>query len=251
MAAGRRSRTRAAAATPPKEAPKPSAAVAALKPELVPIADLKPHPRNYRKHPPEQIQQIIASLNQHGFYRNIVATRQGSFILAGHGVVQAARQGGYTEVPVIWLDLDPYSPEALKVLIGDNELSNLAEDDDRLLAETLKEIMQSDSLNGTGYDENQLVNLVFTTTRRTEIKDIDEARLWVGLPGYERQGNPIRLVLTFPSEADRVRFVEEHKISIRKKEERCWSAFWPDRPRARPRDLIWEQGSDAPAEQKA
>lgn len=217
---------------------------AALQPELVGIADLNPHPRNYRKHPPEQIQQIIASIRQHGFYRNIVVTKQGNFILAGHGVVQSARQDGHTHVPVIWLDLDPYSAPALKILTGDNELSNGAEDDERQLAEILRDIGKSDTLNGTGYDENQLVNLVFTTSMRSEIKNLDEAKLWAGLPAYDRQGNPIRLVLTFPSEAERERFVVESKISVRKKEERCWSAWWPDKPRARRKDLIWEAADE-------
>lgn len=226
---------------------KSAASGAALAPRLVSIADLSPHPRNYRKHPAEQIQQIIASIRQFGFYRNVVATKQGNFILAGHGVVQAARQDGHTQVPVILLDLDPFSAAALKILAGDNELSNLAQDDERMLAEILKDVMKDESLAGTGYNEDQLVNLIFTSTSRAEFASPDDARLWAGLPVYERQDNPIRLIVTFPTMEDRESFVGDHKISIRKKEERCWSAHWPNRPRAHPGDLLFEEVQPAAA----
>ncbi len=55
---------------------------------VVPIAELKPHPRNYKKHPADQLAHLEASLKQYGQFRNVVVARD-STILAGHGVVAA------------------------------------------------------------------------------------------------------------------------------------------------------------------
>jgi ParB-like chromosome segregation protein Spo0J len=96
----------------------------------VPIGDLKPHPRNYQKHPADQLKHIQASIAAHGYYRNIVVARDNT-ILAGHGVVEASRAMGKKRVPVVRLDVAPDDPRALKVLTSDNEISNLAEVDDR------------------------------------------------------------------------------------------------------------------------
>jgi ParB-like chromosome segregation protein Spo0J len=71
-----------------------------LRAEFVPLASLKPHPRNYRIHPDDQLEHIIKSIQEHGFYRNVVAARDGT-ILAGHGVVQAALKMGLKGVPVV------------------------------------------------------------------------------------------------------------------------------------------------------
>ena len=67
--------------------------------ENISIADLQAHPRNYRGHPEEQIAHLKASLQEYGIVKNIVVASD-NVILAGHGLVQAARELGYTELPV-------------------------------------------------------------------------------------------------------------------------------------------------------
>lgn len=162
--------------------------------EQVPLADLKPHPRNYREHPDDQIEHLAQSIRQNGFYRNIVVARDNT-ILAGHGVALAAGRLGMLEVPVVRLPIDPDCPAALKVLTGDNEIEHLAEQDDRLLSELLKEIKEVDldGLLGTGYDEAMLANLVFVTRPAGEIEDFDEAAHWVGMPEYHDGEEPLKL----------------------------------------------------------
>jgi ParB-like chromosome segregation protein Spo0J len=149
-----------------------------LTPELVPLGKLRPHPRNYRAHPEDQIEHLAESIRANGLYRNIVAAKDGT-ILAGHGVVLAATALGMASVPVVRLPIDPDSPQALKVLTGDNEIEHLAEQDDRLLTELLKEISQVDTagLLGTGYDAAMLANLEFVKRTGIEI-DKREAVVW-------------------------------------------------------------------------
>jgi hypothetical protein len=167
--------------------------------ETVSIGSLKDHPKNYREHPDDQLEHLQESLREHGFYRNIVVARDGT-ILAGHGMVKAAKKSGLTSVPVIRLDVDPADPKALKVLIGDNEIEHLAEQNDRLLTELLGQIKDSDpdGLLGTGYDGMMLANLLLVTRSRSEMENFDEAASWVGLPEYEGAEPPfMRVVVSF------------------------------------------------------
>ncbi len=106
--------------------------------EIAKIADLRPHPRNYQGHPDDQLDHLIESIKANRIYRNIVIA-QDNVILAGHGVVSAARKMGMDEIPVVRLEFDSDDPRALKVLTGDNEISHLAERDDRVLRAGLDE----------------------------------------------------------------------------------------------------------------
>lgn len=183
--------------------------VSAYAPEIVRLDDLSPHPRNYRAHPYDQAEHLKASLAEHGVYRPVVIARDGT-ILAGHGLVEAARLLGYADLPAVRLDLDADDPRAIKVLIGDNEISHLAESDDRALSELLREIGSVDleNLLGTGYDAMMLANLVMMTRPASEIADFDAAAQWVGLPEYEPGEDRLRLIVNFTTEAERSAFME-------------------------------------------
>ena len=140
-------------------------------PELTPISSLQPHPDNYRSHPNNQIDHIKNSIRSHGFYRNIVTANDGT-ILAGHGVVEASQELGMAEVPVIKLDISPGDPQAHQILVGDNSISDLAEDDSEKLAEMLRSIADVGDLLGTGFDDATLENLerIAESERESEIE---------------------------------------------------------------------------------
>ena len=196
--------------------------------ELVPVADLKPHPRNYRIHQTDQLEHIVASLREHGFYRNVVVARDNT-ILAGHGVVLAASKNGTKTVPVIRLDIDPTSAQALKVLTGDNEISKLAEIDDRVLTEMLKEIKTKgqNGLLGTGFDENMLAALAMVTRPQSEIKNFDAAAEWVGMPAYAEGTGIVRIVISFRNEKDRNEFIKKYPLKIGRIENQTWMLWYP------------------------
>lgn len=194
---------------------------------------LKSHPKNYKKHPDEQLDHIAKSIEEHGFYRNVVVARDYT-ILAGHGVVQAVRRMGMfgpPTVPVIRLDVDPSDPRALKVLTGDNELGKLAEQDDRLLTEILKDVMDGGELLGTGYDPQSLAALVMVSRPLEEIRDKDEAAEWVGMPEFDSGEQLYRMIVMFAKEEDRVEFVARTGIrpSDRSRDGKMISGWWPPR----------------------
>jgi DNA modification methylase len=151
--------------------------------EIVSIKDLKPHPRNYRKHPKEQLNHIVESIKENKIYRNVVIAKDNT-ILAGHGVIEGLQILEATEAPCIRLDIEPDSPEALKVLAGDNEIANLANDNTFLLAELLKEVSdKTDNLIGTGYTDSTLEDLLDSLTKSSEGTEYQEPE-YQGDNGY-------------------------------------------------------------------
>lgn len=205
--------------------------------ELVNVSELHPHPRNYRKHPDDQLAHLQASLKKFGIYRNIVIAKDGT-ILAGHGVVQAAKKSKLAKVPVIRLNVAPDSAAAIKVLTGDNEIDHLAEVDDRLLSELLKELSQAGDLLGTGFDEKMLANLAMITRPESEIKDLNEAAQWLGMPEFESTGRPDFVIVSFASKKDREAFAK--KIG-NPKAAKVKSIWYPDRPNEDVGSLRFEQ----------
>lgn len=197
--------------------------------EVVPIADLKPHERNYRSHPPDQLEHLTSSLREHGLYRNVVIARDGT-LLAGHGVVEAAKAEGFEEIAVVRLDVDPDDDEAIKVLTADNELARLAEVNDRLLSEHLKKLAETGNLLGTGFDEAMLANLIYVTRPSSEIETMNAAAQWVGLPEFGQVTAPLRLVVSFDSVEERTSFLEQVGINVvHKNTNGTLSVWWPPR----------------------
>lgn len=211
------------------------------KAETAPIGTLKPHPKNYRTHPEDQLEHLVASLKEHGFYRHVVAARDGT-ILAGHGIVEAAKKLGMKHVPIIKVDIDADSPQALKILAGDNELTRFAMNDDRQLTELLRDIALRDSLLGTGYDEEDLAALVMITRPESEIQDFDAANEWIGMPEFV-SGTAEQFIITLqcPSAKDREEVVAKlglknlHKM----KQGKIWTGWYPEREQNDLSSLEW------------
>lgn len=199
--------------------------------EVARVDQLREHPRNYRDHPERQLEHLAQSIREHGLYRNVVVARDGT-ILAGHGVVLAAKRLGMEELPVVRLPIGPDDPKALKILTADNELGMLAGIDDRGLTELLREIrdVDIDGLFGTGYDEAMLAQLVFKTRSREEIATEDDAGAWVGLPDYGVGADFQRLIITFETAEERQQLLDLIGATDRTfiyRKEAVWSIRWP------------------------
>src|SRR2546430_16121253 len=74
-----------------------------LTPKLVPIAGCKPLGRETRKHPPGQVRKLAASLERFGFVLPILIDHE-QRVVAGWGLVLAARQLGLTEGPAVGIN---------------------------------------------------------------------------------------------------------------------------------------------------
>lgn len=218
-----------------------------FRPERVDITDLKPHPRNYKTHPDDQIDHVVQSIQQYGVYQNIIIARDGT-ILAGHGLVQAAQRMGITSLYAVRINIDPDDPKALKLMVADNEVAHLSKIDDRALSELLRDVKESDvfGLLGTGYDPMMLANLLLVTRPEREIADTNAAAEWVGLPGYENTPDTLKLVVSFASEEDRAAYCDQTGLQVTKREAKTWTTWWPHRERNDLRNVRFdsEDGAD-------
>lgn len=125
--------------------------------ELVPVAQLRQHPRNANT---GDIGAIHQSIQATGFYGAIVAQTSTGFVLAGNHRLAAAQHAGLSEVPVTWVDVD--DEEALRILLVDNRTAELATRDDQAIATILQELAATpEGLLGTGYDGDDLDTLLF------------------------------------------------------------------------------------------
>ena len=78
--------------------------------KIVPVDELKPHPKNARTHPKKQIRQIADSIESFGFTSPILVDENNT-VLAGHGRLAAAKLIGLSEVPT--MVVSALSPERL------------------------------------------------------------------------------------------------------------------------------------------
>lgn len=124
------------------------------------IADYQPHPRNYNRHPADQLKRIGHSLATFGQVRAIVVWR--GYFLAGHGVAEAAKMIGWSTLEADALPDDYPEAKALAYLAADNELSRLSDPDDAQLAAILQESRENDPalMAAIGYTDQELRDLL-------------------------------------------------------------------------------------------
>lgn len=86
----------------------------------MPIENIRPYPKNAKKHPAEQIDKIAASIKEFGFNQPLVVDKNG-VIIVGHGRYEAAQLLGMKEVPVIQVNLTDEQAKAYR--LADNKLN--------------------------------------------------------------------------------------------------------------------------------
>ena len=142
---------------------------------LLPLDNLHAHPRNYNQHPPEQITKIALSLRTFGQTRSIVVWERPDgeyWIIAGHGVTEAARSEGWQSLNANILPVDYGEARALAYLAADNELSNLSDPDMAALAQLLEESRNADiPLEAMGFSDDALEALLADLANETLDRD--------------------------------------------------------------------------------
>jgi len=153
--------------------------------EQVAIDAIKPHPKNPRR---GDIDAIAASIRKNGFYGALVVQRASGFILAGNHRYLAAKKLGFTALPALFVDVNDRVAE--KILLADNRTSDLAEYDEQALAELLESLSNDNELEGTGYDQTAVDELLAELS--SEVGDAIDA------VNEDEDGDPIDL----PEEPD-------------------------------------------------
>jgi len=130
---------------------------APLKVERVPLSSIHIDPANARSHPARNLEAIQSSLRRFGQQKPIVVDHSG-LIRAGNGTYEAAKVLGWEAIDVVVTDLD--GMEAAAFAIADNRTAELAEWDEPALAALLRELRAEDGLDGVGFDDAEIDELL-------------------------------------------------------------------------------------------
>ena len=120
--------------------------LAHLEIQYIPTDELLKYPKNAKLHPLEQIDQIVASIEEFNFNNPILAWHNDDgepVIVAGHGRLMAAESLGMKELPVVFLDhMDDEQRRAYTLV--DNQLTMNSGFDMTLLSNELDMITDID-----------------------------------------------------------------------------------------------------------
>jgi DNA modification methylase len=133
--------------------------------------ELIPYARNAKKHAPEQVAAIAASIKEFGFNAPVLIAADKT-IVAGHGRVLAAQKLGLKEVPCVVLDHLTETQRRAYVL-ADNRLGELGGGWD---AEMLKLEVEDlgEALDGLGFSAEELGELGVDEEVQEVLADPDE-----------------------------------------------------------------------------
>lgn len=152
---------------------------------MVPIASIKPHPRNAKLHDVEEISGSIADFS---FADVVVVQKSSGYVIAGHGRLEALTKLGATEVPAVFVDLD--DEDAGRFRLRHNASHDAGGYDQSLLASVLQEYRESErGLEATGYTDVALDELLEDLTRA----ELDEDSAGLG-PGGDAEEEDLSMV---------------------------------------------------------
>ena len=143
----------------------------------IPIATIKPNPKNARTHSKRQVRQIAASIREFGFV-NPVLIDETNTTIAGHGRILAAKELGLTEAPCIVV---PGLSDAKKraLMLADNKIAANAGWDREKLAIELPELSSMLEVEGvdigiTGFEIAEVDQLSTDFSERSDPEDTFE-----------------------------------------------------------------------------
>jgi hypothetical protein len=114
---------------------------------VVPIETLALHPRNPRQ---GDVGAISESLKRFGQQKPVVVQKSTGYVVAGNHLLRAALALGWTSIAANAVDMTDVEAQAF--MLADNRTAELGSFDELVLGELLKELAAADELVGTGYD---------------------------------------------------------------------------------------------------
>lgn len=113
-----------------------------MKIERIDVKKLNFNKRNTRIHTRRNLETLKQSLTEFGQTKPIIINKNGMYVIAGNGTLQAAMDLGWDKIDCHVLDLDENKAMALSVL--DNKTSDLSQNDEKMLTEVLQELKEVD-----------------------------------------------------------------------------------------------------------
>lgn len=121
--------------------------------ERVSVEDIQRYPNNPRV---GDVDAIAESLRINKQFMPLVVQRSTTYILAGNHTYDAARLLGWTEIDVVFIDVD--DDKALQIVLAANRTADLGGYDEQILLNLLSDMREEneDLLEGTGYTTEQV-----------------------------------------------------------------------------------------------
>jgi hypothetical protein len=129
----------------------------------IPVEKIHEHPDNPRRGDDRSVGE---SIGKSGFFGAILVQRSTGNIIAGNTRFRVMRDDGATTIPGFWIDCDDVT--ATRILLADNRTSDLAFYDDEQLFGLLQQLVDTDGLDGTGYDRSAF-ELLLQSVEASEI----------------------------------------------------------------------------------
>jgi len=151
---------------------------------LVPVGDLALLDGNPRR---GDVDAVARSLDAFGQRKPIVVRRADRTVIAGNHTLRAARQLGWPDVAVVWVDDDEVTAKAFS--LADNRTGDLARYDDELLAEMMGEVQIDPALFAvTGWTNDELALLLAPVELLPPEPSAERYMLSAKSPVYEPTG---------------------------------------------------------------
>lgn len=148
---------------------------------IVKIKDLKPNPKNPNKHPQQQLEMLGKVIRGNGWRNPITVSNRSGYIVKGHGRLLAAQLEEFTEVPVEYQNYESDEAE-LADLTADNRIAELAEMDNKMLADIFSDIdTGAIDFELSGYTEEEYQDLASALSEAVH-KDLDDPDIVIEPP---------------------------------------------------------------------
>jgi ParB-like chromosome segregation protein Spo0J len=133
------------------------------------IGRLSNLPDNPRK---GNVDAVANSLATFGQRKPVIARKVDGVVIAGNHTLQAARQLGWTEIAVVWVEDDEITAKAYA--LADNRTADLGTYDDQLLADMILAVQQEDEqlLAMSGWDDQAVQDLLYIVQAGEQAPDV-------------------------------------------------------------------------------
>ncbi len=93
---------------------------------VVPIPELKLHPKNRNVHPQEQLDRLAKILDYQGWRYPVKVSKRSGYVTSGHGRIEAAKINKWHQIPVSFQEYESDEQEYAD-LTADNAIASWAE----------------------------------------------------------------------------------------------------------------------------
>jgi ParB-like chromosome segregation protein Spo0J len=153
--------------------------------EVRKVAELKPDPKNARRHSEAQVASIVASIEEFGFINRVV-TRPNGQIIGGHATIEALKRLERTDVEcrvIAGLSEAQYKKLGLAL----NKIPENSSWDDDILREIVGELDEAhEDLSSVGFASKEIERLL-AEPDPLEVKEIEtslvEDEFWISIRG--------------------------------------------------------------------